>query len=146
MKELRADLFECAGPNDAICVTTNGMVKNDGRAVMGAGVAKEAVRRYPLIDYNLAKHLAHYGNHVGLIFEKPRVYSFPTKHHWRDDSDIELIKRSAHELVDLTFNQPYDRIFIPRPGCQNGRLNWEDVKAVLEPILVWDRFVVVNKI
>lgn len=145
MTELQADLFECAGPYDAICVTTNGQVKKDGRAVMGAGVAKEAARRYPLIDYNLGKHLAQHGNHVGLIFDKPRVYSFPTKHHWRDDSDIELIKRSAQELVDLTFDQPYERIFIPRPGCWNGNLNWNDVLAAIEPILVWDRFVIVSK-
>lgn len=34
-------------------------------------------------------------------------------------------------------------LILPRPGCGNGRLRWEDVRKILEPILD-DRFTVVR--
>lgn len=50
---------------DAVCVTTNGIVKANGEAVMGAGIAKEANR------YNLARELGTRlragGNHCYMI-------------------------------------------------------------------------------
>jgi hypothetical protein len=37
-----------------------------------------------------------------------------------------------------------EAIYLPRPGCGNGRLNWEDVKKILSPILKSDRFHIVT--
>jgi hypothetical protein len=60
-----------------------------------------------------------------------------------DKAGLELIKRSAGELVLLADKYPgYLRICLPRPGCGNGQLEWRDVKQVIRPILD-DRFVVV---
>jgi hypothetical protein len=74
-----------------------------------------------------------------------RIVSFPVKHRWQDAADLELIKRSALELVELVDRNAWARkIKLPRPGCGNGRLRWSDVKPVLEPLLD-DRFVVVHK-
>lgn len=56
-----ANIFDLGG--DAICVTTNGMIKNDGLAVMGAGIAKEADNKYK-IARTLGQKLRETGNHV----------------------------------------------------------------------------------
>jgi len=55
-----------------------------------------------------------------------------------------LIERSASELFNKVVLMKIDRIYVPRPGCGFGVLNWEEVKPVLEKI--WDdRFIVVHK-
>ena len=118
---------------DAICVTTNGIIKKNGEAVMGAGVALQAKNRYPSLPRALAKKLRSVGNHV---YHMPQsdihIITFPTKHDWRDDSDIKLIERSCEELVVLTHCLGWKKVILPRPGCANGKLNWSDVKLVLE--------------
>lgn len=86
--------------------------------------------------------------YLGVIKEH-QWFSFPVKHNWYEHADLKLIERSAKELVDTIddiFLDPDDRpptIYLPRPGCGNGRLKWEDVKPVIEPYLD-DRFVVVT--
>lgn len=132
--------------NDAICITTNGVVKKDGKAVMGAGIARQANVRYSL-DEELGKHLSSSGN-VPYIFTKKGIknahlISFPTKHHWKEPSDLALIKRSAELLVELVDRHDIRRCFLVPPGCGLGNLNWEiQVKPILEDILD-NRFVVV---
>ena len=73
------------------------------------------------------------GGENGEVMEFPVILSFPVKHNWFNNADISLIKRSAKELLD--WSEPFRSIVLPRPGCGNGGLKWEDVKPVLEPIL-----------
>jgi O-acetyl-ADP-ribose deacetylase (regulator of RNase III) len=83
------------------------------------------------------------GNQVHWLNEK--IVSFPVKHQWFDEkADIFLIRRSAKQLVDLANMTNWQTIAMPRPGCGNGGLDWEDVKPVIESILD-DRFVVIQR-
>lgn len=131
--------------SEAVCVTTNGVIKKDGNAVMGKGIAKEADERYELAGI-LAKYLKEHGNHVYMLKQSREGFwllSFPTKNDWRNDSDINLITQSAHELVALCNNYNIKRCYITPPGCANGHLNWEyQVKPAIEKILD-DRFTIV---
>ena len=70
-----------------------------------------------------------------------RIIAFPVKHHWAQKADLELIRKSAEQLVEIS--QYCERVLIPRPGCGNGQLNWEEVKPILEEILD-DRFYVIS--
>lgn len=132
--------------SDAICITTNGVIKKDGKAVMGAGVAKQANARYSL-DEELGAHLNSSGN-VPYIFSKRGInnaylISFPTKYHWNQSSDVALIVRSAVLLVELVNRHEIKRCFLTPPGCGLGNLDWvTQVKPVLENILD-NRFVIV---
>lgn len=133
-------------PTDAICITTNGIIKANNRAVMGAGIAKTANDLYKL-DAELASHLKTCGNtpHVFLTtgYNGCQLISFPTKHNWRDNSDLHLIKRSAEILVEICNYRHISKCYLTPPGCNLGKLNWDkDVKPILENILD-DRFVVV---
>lgn len=146
MKEITGDLWEVEA--DARVITTNGFVKKNGMAVMGRGVAQQALRRYPIISETLGRALLRFGNHLtslGWTSKHGWLWSFPVKHNWWEKADLELIRRSAEELVaavDKQFAAPAT-VVLPRPGCGNGGLRWEDVKPVIEPILD-DRFVVVE--
>lgn len=139
MLEEFGDFWHIRG--DLFCVTTNGATRISGDAVMGKGVALQARRKYPDIEIELGKLIRLYGNHVFHLGH--RIISFPTKHHWRQDSDIKLIKRSATELVMLLENNPVRRVLLTRPGCGNGNLKWDDVKPAIQDILGDDKFIII---
>jgi hypothetical protein len=122
-------------PADVRVITTNGTVRSDGACVMGRGCALEATRRYPGINFTLGQALKRHGNHVHVLARTDvgLLVSFPVKHHWREKADLELIRRSAVELVKLT--KSGDRVVLPRPGCGNGHLEWVTVKPILEPLM-----------
>ena len=136
MKEARAELWD--EPADARCVTTNGVVRDDGTLVMGAGCAGEAQSRYPQLPGEFGTRINDWGNHVYAIrIAGEIIISFPTKHDWRDNSDLDLIKQSAAELMQwLRGNPEIEKVLLPRPGCGLGFLDWEtQVKPALEGIL-----------
>lgn len=143
MKEIKGDLWTT--PADVICITTNGSVQSNGKAVMGRGCALEAKTKFPVMEKWLGSSIKKYGNHVvslGIFMERS-FFSFPVKHNWWEKADIELIKRSCTELTERI--EPWNKVLLPRPGCGNGRLKWEDVKKVIAPLLPDNVLVISNE-
>lgn len=151
MRILRTNqnIFDIADqPNTGVCVTTNGVRKRDGSAVMGAGQALEANQRYACSG-KLGQNLAQFGNSVcdlGIVQTCSgypyRLIAFPTKHHWKDKSDMDLIIQSTHQLLNLTNKLHLSQVYLPPVGCGLGCLNWDkQVAPVLESLLD-DRFYV----
>ncbi len=144
MIEAQGNLWDFKG---IPAITTNGYVKKNGQAVMGRGCAQEATLKFPDIQEWLAFELLIYGNHVFYFqqFGEKGIITFPVKHLWNEKADLELIRRSADELVNKVI--PYfklkDTIYLVRPGIGNGRLKWDDVKPILSNILT-DQVVVVT--
>lgn len=147
MKEIEEDLFEARHRDDvnAIVITTNGFVKNDGRCVMGRGCAKRAKELYPGIDLDLGSNISQYGNHVYVLRPStgvsPAVVSFPVKDFWSDPAEPWLIERSCLELVELVNTSYWNNIWMVRPGCGAGQLSWEEVKPIIKPYFN-DRFTI----
>lgn len=132
MLEVNGDLW---GFNGIHCITTNGFVKKDGRAVMGKGCAYQAAIRYPQLPFILGGILRQTGNHV-YHFNEFNVITFPVKHAWYDLAAPQLIVRSAHELMDwIVKNDTKENVYLPRPGVGNGKLLWIDVKPLIEHVL-----------
>lgn len=73
----------------------------------------------------------------------PSLVIFPVKHAWYEPADLDLIRQSAIELLTLTAAQGWKTVLLPRPGCGNGQLTWDQVRPVIAPFLN-DRFVVVH--
>jgi hypothetical protein len=136
MREVQGNLWDFGG---IPAVTTNGYINKKGQAVMGRGCAKEATLRFPTIQYRLAFHLLMYDNHVFYLHEfgERGVITFPVKHKYNQNASLQLIERSAVELIDLIIPHFHieDTIYLPRPGCGNGNLNWDDVKPIISNIL-----------
>jgi hypothetical protein len=125
-----------------IAITTNGVIKDNGDLVMGAGVALEAKVRYPELPTILGKYVFEYGNQP-YICKKFKLISFPTKHHFKNPSDIDLILQSARILTKMLDRIDIQKVYMPKPGCGNGGLQWIYVKPLLEKILD-DRFTIIE--
>ena len=147
------DIFELPkNRNEAVCITTKKIEKKNGCAVMGAGIAKQANMSFNGLARDLGALLSQYGNRVyDMGFRKDnvtgewiRIITFPTKHHWRDKSDLELIKTSAEQLIDICEGRGIATCYLTQPGCANGGLDWDSqVKPLIERILD-DRFVIAD--
>lgn len=139
MKEVYGDAWTIRKDYTFLAITTNGIIKQNGKAVMGRGIAAEAKYRYPNIAYKLGELLLKQGNRIHVL--APDLISFPVKHHWAEKADIRLIEASARELMARLGED--ETVLLPRPGCGNGGLNWKDVKKVLRKILD-DRVTIVH--
>lgn len=140
MIEVVGDLWDY--PADWRCITTNGFVKKNGECVMGRGCAYEATQRYHGLAKRLGQDILQDGNYLR-VYRDLELIAFPVKHHWYEKADPELIQRSAQELGVFVKDilDEYDYILgiddapptflLPRPGCGNGGLKWEEVKPLL---------------
>ena len=140
MKEIYGnawDLFE-SREYDILFITTNGFVKSNGNAVMGRGIAAECAWRYPTSPSLLGKGILQFGNiPLQILVEdatwKPLIIaSFPVKYNWWEQADIELIKKSCSLVMEQLADEPNLKFLLPRPGCGNGHLSWEQVKKEIE--------------
>lgn len=137
MLVLNGNVLDYIGKSDIVCVTTNGVVKANGELVMGAGCALAFKKQFPEIPKILGEKIKLKGNRP-LVAGKVKgtyIVSFPTKHHYKDDSDIELIKQSATLLVEIAKYYNAKSIYIPSPGTGLGNLDKDIVYNELKNIL-----------
>ena|SRR5216684_4030624 len=145
MKEIKGNLFD--QKVDVVCVSTNGSVRLDGRAVMGRGCAKEAATLFPELPLMLGTWLQSIGNHLHYLkYYEDRGYtvcSFPVKHAWNDEkADMKLIEQACKDLVESTME--HVKVALPRVGCGCGGRDWEtEVKPLLEKYFD-ERFIIVD--
>ncbi len=138
MKEITGDIWDFYDQGHWIVIPTNLSHKANGDAVMGAGLAKQAVDRFSSLPFRLGQ--LGYGVHAFLDLH---LYALPTKDNWRNPSSIELIQEGVQNLSESAH---WSReIYLPRLGCgeRTGRLQWNNVKPIMEQCLD-DRFTVVS--
>jgi len=142
MQEIIGDLWDLHDQGFYIGVPTNGDYRRDGRAVMGAGVAFVAGKRFPNLPSLLGAKLRASGNHA-YCWPEFRIVTLPTKEAWTRPSTLGLIERTAREAVHLADHNRLTTIYCPRLGCGLGGLAWKDVASVLAGL--WDgRFIIVH--
>lgn len=142
MRTTTGNLWDLHAQGVWIGITTNGILKKDGSAVMGAGLAKQAALRFPVLPHLLGQRLRYDGNHA-FTWSDFRLVTFPTKHDWRAPSDLRLIIQSATELSALLDLRGIRSFAMPRPGCGLGQLDWSVVEPAIAPIL-GDRVLIVT--
>lgn len=164
MRSFKGDMMTLIGKVDALCITTNGFIKNNGACVMGRGIAKAVANKYPTIPFVLGGLLKTAGNKVHhlMCIDNTSLISFPVKptkrmisnvkndvvahmqHHfnkgdwvpgWALKADNQIIQDSARQLVEMANKKEWHNIAIPRVGCGAGELNWFDVKSLLDEYL-----------
>ena len=152
MIEITGDIWTVE--SDWICIPTNGEYKSDGKAIMGAGLARQARERIPNCDITLGYWLRKYGNHtfpIGVYTAQKRrmVMSFPTKNAWRDPSPLCLIEQSCRELRTMweMIRQRTNiktEISIPHIGCGLGGASWQEIKPIAEKYFNDPSFKIIN--
>lgn len=141
MNEITGDLWDYYDREGYfIIITTNGTLRKDGSAVMGRGCAAEAKQKLPDMARLLGEDIRRHGNILLQPYRRDskcpefRVLTFPVKHNWWEKADMELIKESARQLSEFIEGLPKFKFVLPRPGCGNGRLDWEIVKPLLKEL------------
>lgn len=126
-----------------IVIPTNGFVRKNGTCVMGRGLALQAAKKFPELGKQLGDRIKEYGN-VIFTFCNINIITFPVKHNWWENADLKLIEQSAKDLATIykyNLSGLPTPVYLPRVGCGNGKLNWKDVKPILEKYLD-DRFII----
>lgn len=146
MKVIKGDLLDPTPDVDAVCVTTNLQRRRDGTAVMGAGIALAAHKKWNLhADLGVLLHL---GVKETVVIKRVgvlHIVAVPTKDHWKENSSIELIEKSLKELVHITTHERnWLNVWVPSMGTNNGRLSTDLVWPVMHKYLD-DRFTMVLK-
>ena len=136
--------------SEAAAFTTNGVIRKNGDAVCGKGQALEAKTIFPGLEVQLGQYLRCYGNrafYMGVHETRGNSISlvtFPTKNHYRDNSDLSLIEKSAHQIKRIADKFELSKIYLPPVGCGLGKLDYEkQVRPIIQDILDDDRFVIV---
>jgi len=118
----------------AIVIPTNGTVKVNGECVMGAGLAKQVVEKYPTFPMLLGMGITNSGNRA-MWFQREGVLTFPVKHKWFEHANLALIARSCRQINRLIELHGLVNIGMPHVGCGNGKLSWEDVGPIVRALL-----------
>jgi hypothetical protein len=144
MIEMTADLWDFPEKGYHIVVPTNLVVKADGKAVMGRGVAKQAVLRFPSLAEWYGRLLSETGHTTTTFYPDTPLILFPVKYDWRLKADLQLIEQSAIELRRLT-KKNHLRVALPLVGCGFGELTEVEVMPVLNRDLDDADFVLVRR-
>lgn len=108
--------------------------------VMGAGIALEFKLRYPEMYKDYVEKCKEKQMKVGI----PRIYeysediwimNFPTKGHWRYPSKIQWIEQGLKYFVENHKKRNIESIAFPKLGTNNGGLDWNEVKLLMEKYL-----------
>ncbi len=126
-------------------VTTNSVIKNDGKLVMGAGAALQAKQLFPGIDKTAALILSRkgFGNLSTYYFTMVTdvVGIFQTKRHYGDKSDIELIRGSTQAFSNHVKLFPEYTFNLNMPGIGYGGLKesevYDIVKTLPDNVIIW---------
>jgi len=129
MHEINGNIWDFRGTS-IIAITTNGQVTRSGKAVIGRGVAAQALDILPDLPKKLGRRIAEKGNHVHYLGDN--IVTFPVEHSPYEVPDLALIERSARELVAMADELGWQALVVPRPGCGGGGLSWSEVRPLLE--------------
>lgn len=114
------------------------------KGVMGAGVAKQMLDRFPEPCKTFNQHSKRNGVRPGRAYryshvEVHHIIMLTTKDHWRDPSKLDWIRNGVEDLrkTIARYNfedpeHPIDHVAMPAIGCGYGGLDWPDVRVILE--------------
>jgi O-acetyl-ADP-ribose deacetylase (regulator of RNase III) len=107
--------------------------------VMGRGIALQFKKRYPdyFVEYEQACKCGEVIPGKITVYETRQltmpkyIISFPTKRHWRDDSEIGDIVSGLADLKKVIADYDIKSIALPPLGAGLGGLDWQVVKRVI---------------
>lgn len=118
---------------DAIVNTVNCV------GVMGAGLAKEFRKRYPEMFKDYRKKCEDNKIEIGKlsVFKTldRLIINFPTKKHWKNNSRLEWIEAGLKYFVKNYKKWNITSVAFPQLGTSHGKLDWNDVRALMENYL-----------
>ena len=103
--------------------------------VMGKGLALEIKNKYPLVFDKYKEVCKRNMLKPGLLHivktEHVTILNFPTKKHWKDNSQLQWIEDGLAKFVESYKERGIKSIAFPPLGCGNGGLDWREVKPLM---------------
>jgi hypothetical protein len=145
MELIKGNIWEYKNDNNYVVIPTNIGWKKDGKNVMGAGLAKQALAKFPDIDSIYGNYCRYYYDryryidvppywyeNYKLIFmaSKPLDLSAPYRS-WLQDSSVQQIEISCNQLIQQMEERKFPEIIMPIMGVGNGKLKQENVLPLL---------------
>lgn len=112
--------------------------------VMGAGVALAFKNKYPDMyreyvsvckNNQIEPGKPHVWSSGDLFSKALTIINFPTKIHWRNNSEYEYIEKGLQWLQEYLQDKQDMSISLPALGCGHGGLDWSRVKKLIEKYL-----------
>ena len=151
MIEITGNFWDYIKDYDALVCTTNCVISKSNKLVMGKSLALDFRNRFPGIDALFAKDILNHPNNFFCSIhwwfsrtDMKHLIAFPTKTHYKYNSNLGLIENSLQKLVEWTNVSKVEKVLMVRPGCSNGRLDWETQVKPLCLRYLDDRFTVIN--
>ncbi len=131
IRYIKGDIF--SSPAQVLVNTVNTV------GVMGKGVAHEYKLRYPLMFDAYCRACSdgtiQVGNLMLCRLYRKWILLFPTKVHWKNPSQMEYIESGLIKFSQVWDKMGVDSIAFPKLGCGNGKLDWNEVKPIMEKYL-----------
>ena len=136
MKEIKGNIWSFHNEGAFIVIPTNGFIRKNGECAMGRGLALQVKNKFPELAKELGTMICSCKGQFVFLFKHKRIFTFPVKDKFWKRANLKLIEKSCKELVQLaTVNKIKTLIYLPRVGCGNGKLDWKNVKFILEKYL-----------
>ena len=107
--------------------------------IMGKGIALMFKERFPRNFEAYAHACENKKVRIGKMFLNENreffgpkwIVNFPTKTHWRANTQLEWIEQGLQDLVRVIKEKNIRSIAIPPLGCGHGGLNWDEVRPLV---------------
>lgn len=103
------------------------------KGVMGAGLALQFKKRFPE-NYRIYRKWCQTAQPGEVLVTREAgkwICNVPTKIHWKDKADLQLIKSGVASMVTELNKAAIETVAVPELGCGLGGLKWEDVEPVI---------------
>ena len=161
MRLYRGDIWDKLRLKHEIVIPVNIGWKKTGENIMGRGLAKQALERYPKIASFLGNYQRDFWEHTHCpmgnyhwIIKYPwaPLTFFPTKPllvekpwlSWSQQSDEKMIKELLPHLPDYADRHGIKKIAVPVLGAGNGGLDYGTMVNLIRDTVVDSRFVLVT--
>lgn len=103
---------------------------------MGKGLALAFKRRYPGLDQAYQRACKNFvlsskGSSMVGVGNDQYVLLFATKYHWRNPSQLNLIRGVLTRLSEQYETMGITSLAVPMIGCGEGKLDWYDVYPLI---------------
>ena len=137
LKEVKGNVWDLLNYTSTVCILTNNTVLENGKNIMGAGIALEACKRNQGLEMICGKAISDHTYSLGYdSITGAEMLRFPTKDKVWDNSELKIIVESLIRLREYCVCNTNKKVYLPRPGCGCGGLDWEEeVKPLCEHYL-----------
>lgn len=119
---------------------------------MGKGIALQFKEKFPGMYLEYKRRCKEGRFKLGDVFEynygNGFIFNLGTQANWRTKADIEAIEQSLKKMFLISSKVDVQKIALPKIGAGLGKLEWDDVKAVIDRVAIAhpdiDLFVVEN--